>query len=676
MPSPITPNNLKDKLPNMDAPTVCDRLKKVLVDFPKQVYEFVSYIWDEDGNLTESFKDDVCAIDCGTIEEIVDPKPPTVDPGDGGGGRIKKPILKTIAGLRHDGGIPIIWNHVAGATHYDIYRYKPTNSKPTLTIAEVPTLATRLRRDLKLSSGGIQSGPQPNTGQGTTSDGYLYHRAQDNTCLYVDINGGPIYDGQGGIDYTGNQVDSQTLYHYWVVGRNLEGSEVVTGALSNYVKAFAKYPTDYSSSGNADKLLWSGNEETVPSGKSYMRVVLRGGGGAGAGGGDYIVQSFNAPYIKNITDNGSSELIFETYTTHGFNRGDIVKLTESKDSNGGQSWDGEYTISEFVNSKTFKVTGNDYVTHSVTAARTTFTPTGESVAAYGKFHKSSNEVPLDVPGAGGGGGALLVASFSILNASSDSTNGVSKVRCRTLDSAGNVVDYVARGQTADKLTGYTEEAVVPYNKGGVGRESVSVEPKCGEPHQSDSNSTNNGGGSGYVTVLEIYSSSNNWQEVARVSHGKGGGYSDVTSSFTGRGGDGGAKLGTASTTNRSVGATGVCTLNTGAKLGTASGVGKLEYAGTAGTDSGAGQRGTIRRGWPGIGGYIWDSAKPTSVGVARANSNNFYRSSNGFDLGAPGSGGSGSLGETDEGQSYFAWGGHALGGCAWVTYSSNAQNDY
>ena len=46
MPSPITPNNLKDKLPNMDAPTVCDRLKRVLVDFPKQVYEFVAYIWD------------------------------------------------------------------------------------------------------------------------------------------------------------------------------------------------------------------------------------------------------------------------------------------------------------------------------------------------------------------------------------------------------------------------------------------------------------------------------------------------------------------------------------------------------------------------------------------------------------------------------------------------------
>ena len=91
MPSPITPNNLKDKLPNMDAPTVCDRLKKVLVDFPKQVYEFVSYSWDEDGNLTEGFKNDVCTIECGTENEIVDPSPGS---GSSGGGRIKKPVLK------------------------------------------------------------------------------------------------------------------------------------------------------------------------------------------------------------------------------------------------------------------------------------------------------------------------------------------------------------------------------------------------------------------------------------------------------------------------------------------------------------------------------------------------------------------------------------------------------
>ena len=673
MPSPITPNNLKDKLPNMDAPTVCDRLKRVLVDFPKQVYEFVAYIWDEDGNLTESFKDDVCAIDCVSVDETVDPKPGS---GSSGGGVIKKPILKTIAGLRHDGGIPIIWNHVTNATHYDIYRYKPTDSKPTLTDAEVPTLATRLRKDISPSGGGIQSGPLPNVGEGTTSDGYLYHRKQDNTCLYVDINGGPIYDGKGGIDFTGSQVDSQTLYHYWVVGRNLDTDQTITGALSNYVKAFAKYPTGYSSSGNSDELLWSGNEETVPSGKAHMRVVLRGGGGAGGGGGDYVVQTYNSPFIKNLNDDGT-ETTFETYTDHGFSRGDQLRLTESIDSNGGTSWEGIYIVSEYINSKTVKIKGSDYVAHSVSAARTTFTPTGQSVASYGKLNKTSDEVALDIPGAGGGGGALLVASFNILNSSTDGTNGVSKVRCRTLDSAGALVDYAARSQTTDFMSGTDHlSQVLPFNRGGEGRENAATEPKAGEPHASDSNSTNNGSGSGYVTVLEIFTSSNNWQEVARVSHGKGGGYKDVTSDFTGRGGDGGVKLGAASTTNRSVGATGVCTLNTGAKLGTASAVGKLEYAGTAGTDSTSGKRGTSVSGDAGVGGYIWDSAKPSFNTSGQSESRKFGRPSNGFDLGAPGSGGSGSIGSTEENIAPYAKGGHAFGGAAWITYSSTAQNDY
>jgi len=673
MPSPITPNNLKDKLPNMDAPTVCDRLKRVLVDFPKQVYEFVAYIWDEDGNLTESFKDDVCAIDCESVDETVDPNPGS---GSSGGGRIKKPILKTIAGLRHDGGIPLIWNNVGNATHYDIYRYKPTDSKPTLTDAEVPTLATRLRKDISPSGGGIQKGQQLIEGTGTTSDGYLYHRKQDNTCLYVDINGGPIYDGKGGIDFTGSQVDSQTLYHYWVVGRNLDTDQTITGALSNYVKAFAKYPTSYSSSGNSDELLWSGNEQTVPSGKSFMRVVLRGGGGGGAGGGDYVVQTYDSPFIKNLNDTGT-ETTFETYTDHGFSRGDQLRLTESIDSNGGTSWDGLYVVSEYVNSKTVKIKGTDYVAHSVSAARTTFTPTGQSVASYGKLNKTSDEVALNIPGAGGGGGALLIASFNILNSSVDGTNGVSKVRCRTLDSAGALVDYAARNQTTNSMSGADHlSQVLPFNRGGEGRANAATEPKAGEPHASDSNATNNGSGSGYVTVLEIFTSSNNWQEVARVSHGKGGGYKDVTSDFTGRGGDGGAKLGAASTTNRSVGATGVCTLNTGAKLGTASAVGKLEYAGTSGTDSTSGQKGTSLGGDAGVGGYIWDSAKPSFNSPGSADANKFGRPSNGFDLGAPGSGGSGSIGSTKENIAPYAKGGHAFGGAAWITYSSTAQNDY
>jgi hypothetical protein len=666
MPSPITPNNLKDKLPSMDSPSVCDRLKKVLVDFPKYVYEFVAYIWDEDGNLTESFKNDVCAIECESITVEVDPPP-----GSGPGGNLKRPILKTIAGLRHDGGIPIVWNGVAGATHYDIYKYKPTNSKPTLTDAEVKTLATRLRRDLDPSEGGIQRGQDR---EGTTSDGYLYERKADNTMLYVDIDGGPAYDGKGGVDWNGSVVDGQSLYHYWVVPRNLNNSITVTGPLSNYVKAFSKYVTDFSTSGSEAKLLWSGNEETVPTGKTQMRVILRGGGGAGAAGGDWVTQAYNAPYIKNITDNGT-KIVFETYTDHGFNRGDVIKLTESNSSAG---WDGNYTVSYFENSRTFWVQGDDYVSHSSSPVRSTFTPTGESLAAFGKMHRELDEVALDIPGGAGGGGALLVASFDVLNASVDATNGISKVRCRTIDNSNAVVDYSARGQTTDTMSAYHEDPVVPWNRGGEGRESSTIGPKCGEPHATDSNASNNGSGSGYVTVLEVYNADNSgqWLEVARVSNGKGGGYSDVTGEFTGRGGDGGGKLGAAATTNRSNGGTGICTLNTNAKLGTGSGIGKLEYAGQAGGDSSAGIKGTIRGGHPASGGYIWDSARPSHNTSGRSDKNKFTRPSNGFDLGAPGSGGSGSMGATDKTSAPMAAGGHAFAGCAWVTYSSTTHNDY
>ena len=72
MPSPITPNEIKNTLPNVDA-GVCDRLKKVIIDFPRKVYAWLSYVYNDDGTFTEEVKEELCAVKC---DNIVVPPPP------------------------------------------------------------------------------------------------------------------------------------------------------------------------------------------------------------------------------------------------------------------------------------------------------------------------------------------------------------------------------------------------------------------------------------------------------------------------------------------------------------------------------------------------------------------------------------------------------------------------
>ena len=99
MASPVTPNEIKHTLPNVDS-GICDRLKKVIIDFPRKVYAWFSYVYNDDGTFTEEFKQELCQIKCDDIG-TTEPKPPNGDNGGGGGTLDKIEGLVAGAGWRH-----------------------------------------------------------------------------------------------------------------------------------------------------------------------------------------------------------------------------------------------------------------------------------------------------------------------------------------------------------------------------------------------------------------------------------------------------------------------------------------------------------------------------------------------------------------------------------------------
>ena len=188
----------------------------------------------------------------------------------------------------------------------------------------------------------------------------------------------------------------------------------------------------------------------------------------------------------------------------------------------------------------------------------------------------------------------------------------------------------------------------------------------------------------YFTVFEATANSGtNWTEIARVADGVGGGYADgftVLVSLGGSGGETHTAIGTG-TTNLTGG--GTASLRNEALGGTTSGnEGKMFKKGIEG---GRGRTpkhpGPLQFGFPGSGGFIWDGLRTQSHASSLAFEydgvgNIFFRPGNSVDMNAPGSGGSGCKGDTDESTGANAWGGHAIAGCAWVTYSQTAYDSF
>jgi len=745
MPSPVTPNEIKNTLPNVDS-GVCDRLKKVIIDFPRKVYAWMSYVYNDDGSFTEEFKQELCQIKCDDID--VGTSGPTTDPTGGGqGGSIPK-VTQLIAtpATRSTGGIVLVWQHVDQAISYNIYR-TPTitvnhaspgtqyaanatniNVEPLLeevesgkkiTFDNGTVLTTNAKAIVGATAlSGSLSGVLPDSEEGHlpgadakllvkdrtvwTSPNWRQAAAgkicmrSDKSCTFLDEHGMEIWDGSqmSSVDGDNNLLNSLNgghRYNYFVVGKSRGGEysaySKAVGGYSQVVKGFSAVDADtgliYSGGGDA------AYEQTVPNGQSFMRVVLRGGGGGGGAGGDYKEPSAIQYHVKNISyAGGANDTI--TFTLGGSSTPDINHWSTQVGKNEIRLLDNGNNNFERL-FEVISVSGSTFVCKAIAAlAGETPTSNGTNIpstsdASFGRVYRTIDKQKVKVPGGGGGAGGLLVCVFAI-------TNAITKVRVRTIDSTGSpkTVNYSDTGTGAFKqfvgnLSDSIGDEFVTYNRGGEGRQDATTHPTAGEPSTNPGAHTavafngdpvNNDGISKstllapYFTLLEVYNGSS-WLEVARVADGQGGGYRNGFTQYRSLGGKGGS---THTTTN----VTG-CTLRTGALSKLVSG-GKFFKAGADGKDGTTPTYfGPEAPGIAGKGGFVWDGHRPFGTNSPLEISKKGDITGNSgcsFDLSAPGSGGSGSTGSSIEEDTKFCIGGHAMAGCAWVTYSTTAYDKY
>jgi len=736
MPSPVTPNEIKNTLPNVDS-GVCDRLKKVIIDFPRKVYAWMSYVYNDDGTFTEEFKQELCAVKCDDkTTVVVCPIDPPPNGGDGGAIKRVTDLIATPA-TRSTGGIALIWQHVPNAAMYSVYR------TPTITVDHASSgstyaaNATNIKVEPlieELSSGkkitfdggtvltltadaivgatalaGTLSGTLDDTTEGHLSaadatliikdgtpweasnhvqveGGHICKRT-NGTILFLDEHGGKIWDGSSHVNIksdgtAANVIDGQRRYNYWVAGRTTSGQY---SSFSNTASGFSKYVKGFTAVDGDTGLIYSGGgdayyDQTVPTSPAVniMRVVLRGGGGAGGAGGDHKETTAIQYYVKTLSYAGGANDTF-TFTLGGSSVpnvnhwlvGDKINLKD----NGNSNFDREFIVSQ--------INGNSFVCKADTelageSPSTSGTIPATSDASHGRVYRLKDIQAVAIPGGGGGAGGFLIAVFNI-------TSAITKVRVKTVDSTTGTaltVNYSNTGSGAFyQLTTYLDDVgddnTISYNKGGDGRQSNTVAPTAGEPHASDatSNVANTVSYSKstmiapYFTLFEVYNGSS-WLEVARVADGVGGGYRDGFTDLVSTGGAGGVTYSTTNVTGCTVRTTALSQL-TGAVSG------KFFKEGYKGTDGATAKyHGPNAFGTPGSGGFVWDGLRP--IGHASPLSVDVFtdgvtRPGVSFDLNAPGSGGSGSKGSSEEKDSKNCKGGHAMAGCAWVTYAPNAN---
>jgi len=733
MPSPVTPNEIKNTLPNADS-GICDRLKKVIIDFPRKVYAWFAYVYNDDGTFTEEFKQELCKIKCDDIG-TTEPKPPN---DDGGGGTLDKiGGLIAGAGWRHQGGIPLLWDRVDGADTYDIYRTPtivaagaqttapinvnslqeeiPTDSviqfdgNATITLSApaivgataiygtlVGTLADNEEGSLSASKAnlirkdmGTDDRPSYQFGSGRINE------RTDGTLLYVDEHGGRIHNPTTGTYREGvdektniayNLIKGGLRYNYWVVAKSDDGA---TSAFSDKACGFSKYVTNFSAETGATGLLFTSYEQPVPADTTLLRLVLRGGGGGGGGGGDYQEPATIVYHIKSLVYTDSTSLVqftlggASTPDIEHWHVGDELSVRESAITTSGVSkFDTNYTVA-VINGNQFSCTAFDSNGQSPTNNGTTITGTND--LSFGKLYRDKDKAKVAIPGGGGGSGGFLVAVFDVTN--------LDKVRVRTEDSTSptkRTVNYLDTGtlpnfQTVDNSGGGLAGNNVgvnpktPYNHGGKGRASVLLGPGKGEPRAGQENANYT---APYFTVFEATADGgSNWTELARVADGGGGGYGDGFTVLVSLGGIAGkthTTIPSASTT--SLAGPGTAKLRALALGGTSGNAGKIFKKGIEG---GKGRTpkypGPLQYGTPGRGGFIWDGLRTVNKSSSKGfefSGNIFFRHGNSVDTRRPGSGGSGCLGDTEEDSGAEAWGGHAIAGCAWITYSETAYDSF
>lgn len=125
MPSPITPNQVKETVPSASG-SFCEKFLNLL-KLPRFVYLIVSYLFKEDGTIGTDFAADICALNCGTGTD-----------GTGGGpaGVLQPPTNVEASDGSKLTSIVITWTASAGATSYDLYRSTTNNSATATKIVE------------------------------------------------------------------------------------------------------------------------------------------------------------------------------------------------------------------------------------------------------------------------------------------------------------------------------------------------------------------------------------------------------------------------------------------------------------------------------------------------------------------------------------------------------------
>lgn len=133
MPSPVTPGDLKELIPAPGG-SFCEKVfKNLLRGLPEMVYAIVAWERDENGDLSDDFKAELCALDC------------FCGGGSGSdpGGGLGKPVISATDGT-FSSKVQITWATVTSATKYYLYRSLvntfPTANTTPLAIIDAPTL--------------------------------------------------------------------------------------------------------------------------------------------------------------------------------------------------------------------------------------------------------------------------------------------------------------------------------------------------------------------------------------------------------------------------------------------------------------------------------------------------------------------------------------------------------
>lgn len=135
MSSPIVPSDFKELIPAPGG-NLCEKLaKNLLRRLPERLYAMVAYERDENGDLSDDFKADVCALECFCA-------------GGGGDGTIDTTLNTPINVSATDGTysdkVRVTWSAVDNATKYYIYRRTdattPSINQTPLAVITAPTV--------------------------------------------------------------------------------------------------------------------------------------------------------------------------------------------------------------------------------------------------------------------------------------------------------------------------------------------------------------------------------------------------------------------------------------------------------------------------------------------------------------------------------------------------------